>query len=47
MNLVIISSQMTGIFKRLQSLGMVDACAVNFIRHPIRIDGMWRCEVRV
>lgn len=47
MNLVIISSQMTGIFKQLQSLGMVDAGAVDFLRHPVRIDGMWRCTVRV
>lgn len=47
MSLTIISSQMTGIFKRLQSLGMVDAQSIKFIRQPVRIKGIWRCTVRV
>uniref|UniRef100_A0AAU6W3X0 Uncharacterized protein n=4 Tax=unclassified bacterial viruses TaxID=12333 RepID=A0AAU6W3X0_9VIRU len=45
MSLTIISSQMTGIFKRLHSLGMVDAQSVKFIRQPVRIKGIWQCEV--
>ena len=47
MSLTIISSQMTGIFKRLHSLGMVDAQSVKFMRQPVRIKGIWRCEVMI
>lgn len=47
MSLTIISSQMTGIFKRLHSLGMADAQSVKFIRQPVRINGIWRCTVAI
>lgn len=47
MKLTIISRQMTGLFKHLHSLGMIDAQSVNFIRQPVRIKGIWRCTVVV
>lgn len=47
MKLDIISGERTGIFKRLESLGLITVAGVNFVRHPFRINGMWRCTVIV
>jgi len=45
MKLEIISGNRTGLFKRLESLGLITVAGVNFARQPVRIKGVWRCAV--
>lgn len=47
MKLTIISSQMTGLYKQLTSLGYCQMDGVFFSRTPFKQNGMWRCEVYV
>jgi len=47
MTLEIISPDRTGMFKRLEGLGLITVAGVNFVRQPFRVNGMWRCTVVV
>lgn len=47
MILDIISGELTGMFKRLEGLGLVTVAGVNFVRQPFRVKGVWRCTVIV
>jgi len=48
MKLSIISGQFSGLFKCLDSIGLVDLGVIDFYRVPFRgADGMWRCGVYV
>lgn len=45
MNVPIIASSFAGIAEALLSMGYVMG-AINWIRIPVRIDGIWHAEVR-
>lgn len=47
MNIPIITSQATGIFQALQNMGFTDLQSIPWVRTPFRINGVWRCEVKV
>lgn len=47
MKLTIVSSQMTGIFKALQNAGLIELSTIRWVRHPMRVKGMWHAEVMV
>lgn len=45
MKLTIVSSQMTGIFKALRNAGLLELSAIHWVRQPVKVGGMWKCEV--
>lgn len=47
MILDIISGDRSGMFKRLEGLGLIKVAGVNFVRQPFRVKGVWRCTVIV
>lgn len=47
MNVPIITRDITGLFRALLNMGFRNMSSIVWVRSPVRINGVWRAEVRV
>lgn len=47
MTIEIITSRPSGIMEALMNMGFEDFYDVIWVRSPVRINGVWRCEVQL
>ncbi len=46
MNIPIIAGQATGLYRALLNMGYRDFSSIVWRRSPVRINGVWQCEVK-